>query len=274
MYMYIVDRIKKEAYRRRLSHKTTKAYIFWIKRFLKFSKKSHQSLTKKDVRLFIEQLSEKGLAGNTLNVALASINFFVEWVLNKRWKLSIRYSKTPKTIAVFLTRQEIIKLFSAVQNQKHKLMLALMYSAGLRVSELVHLKVSDLQVKEGYGWVRQGKGNKDRVFIIAARLKEELVEWAKGLDKNSYLFLGNNNCHITVRTVQEIIKSNAKKAGIRKNVHPHTLRHSFATHIAEKGHASTVIQGLLGHVSPETSLQYIHSASPKMFKVKSPYDEL
>jgi site-specific recombinase XerD len=116
--MYVDDIVKKEAYRRRLSLKTTKAYLYWIHRFLKYTKKDHKSLTKKDVRLFIEHLSGKDLSGNTLNIALAAVNFFVEWVLNKRWKLYIKYSKVPKELPAVLNKKEIIRILDVIKNKK------------------------------------------------------------------------------------------------------------------------------------------------------------
>ena len=155
-------------------------------------------------------------------------------------------------------------------------MISLMYAAGLRVSELVHLKVKELNIKDSYGWIRHGKGNKDRLFIVAENLKEDINSWIEEniLTNNSYLFTGYNNTHLSARSVLSIVKKAARVAGIGKNVHPHTFRHSFATHVAEKGHAIDTLQNLLGHVSPDTSMTYIHAAAPARLKVESPYDNL
>ncbi len=190
--------------------------------------------------------------------------------------VNIRYSKTPKTVPTVLSKEEVMRLIEAIKNPKHRLMAKLIYSAGLRVSELVHLKAKDLELDKNLGWVRNGKGNKDRLFIIAKSIKHELLDYIKkeNLSYDSWIFKGQKQGHLTVKAVQSIIKEAAKKAGIPKNVHPHTLRHSFATHLIENGYDVTSIQSLLGHNSSETTMVYIHAASPKMIAVQSPLDSL
>ena len=127
-----------------------------------------------------------------------------------------------------------------------------------------------------YGWVRKGKCKKDRLFIIAEKLKKELIGYIskENISKNSWLFQGQKQHHISVMTVQKIIKKASKKAAINKNVHPHTLRHSFATHLIENGYDVASVQSLLGHNSSETTMVYLHMASPNMINVKSPFDSL
>ena len=149
--MDIVEAIKKEGFRRKLSPRTIKAYVYWVKRFMKYCKKDHKTITKKDVKEYINYLSDKNLAGSTLNVALNSIIFLIGWVLSKRWKLNIKYSKRPKTLPTVLSRKEVIRIISIITNKKHKLMVELMYSAGLRVLELVNLRVRDLELDSDYG---------------------------------------------------------------------------------------------------------------------------
>jgi len=272
----LVEAIKKEGFRRRLSRRTIISYIFWVKKFFKYCRKDHNEITKKDVKDYINHLSDRNLSGSTLNVALNSITFMIEWVLDKRWRLNIRYSKKPKKLPVVLTRDEIINLLRVINNHKHRLIMALMYSSGLRVNELVSLRVRDLELEQSYGWVRHGKGNKDRVFIIAERLKKDLTDWIEKekLGYDSYLFKGRKGWHLSTQTVLKITKKSGMKAGIRKNIHPHTLRHTFGTHIIENGYSLQSLQGLLGHNSPETSTVYVHTACPKMIKIKSPYDDL
>ncbi|MFH1642931.1 MAG: site-specific tyrosine recombinase/integron integrase [Nanoarchaeota archaeon] len=272
--MDVVYAIKKECYRRRLSHRTTVAYVYWVKRFFMFCKKDHKEITKKDVKEFIHLLSDRNLCANTLNVALNSIKFMLDFVLYKKWRLNIKYSKKPKKLPVVLTKEEIIWLINVIKNPKHKLIVELMYSAGLRVGELTNLKVRDLEIENCCGWVRSGKGNKDRIFIIAEKLKNKLVYYIKKecLDYGSFFFKGQNG-KFSVRSVQNIVKKAAKNAGIKKNVHPHTLRHSFATHIIENGYSRYSLQELLGHNSPETTTMYIHTAIPGI-KIKSPYDTI
>ncbi len=269
----VVYAVKREGFRRRLSSRTITSYVYWIKKFFRFTKKDHFEITKKDIKTFIEHLSDRNLSGNTLNVALNSVKFLVEWVLNKRWKLNIRYSKTPKKLPVVLNREEIISLLNVIKNRKHRLIVAMMYASGLRVSEVASLRVRDLDLENSYGWVRHGKGDKDRIFIIAENLKDELKDWIKHLDPDSYMFKGRNG-NLSTQSIQKIVKKAGNESDIGKNIHPHTLRHCFGTHIIENKYSLQTLQGLLGHNSPETSMVYVHTACPKMIKVISPYDDL
>lgn len=268
--------VRRECRRRRYSERTIKTYLYCINRFLRFSQKDIGKISKKDVRLFLEHLSEKEMAGNTMNTYHMAIRFLFEEVLDKRIWIDIRYSKVPEKLPVVLTKEEIKKLFEAIKNEKHKLMVSLMYSAGLRVSELINLKVEDLDLDKGYGYVRSGKGNKDRLFIVAESLKPEIKKLMdqENLQQENFLFNSNRNKKYDVRSLQQVIKKACKLAKIEKKVHCHTLRHSFATHLIENGYSLSDVQSLLGHKSPETSMIYVHMASPKMINVKSPLDSL
>lgn len=273
--MDVVGLIKKEGFRRGFSIKTITTYSFCVEQFLKKCHKEPKRITKKDIKDYIDKLIEKGACGNTINVHLNSLKFLLQEVLCKRVLLRIKYSKTPKEMPTVLTKKETLDLINSIDNPKHKLMVELMYSAGLRLSELVNLRVRDFEFSKNYGWVRKGKCSKDRLFIIAEGLKDKLKQHIKDncLSYTSYVFKGNK-CPISQRSVQEIVKKAAKKAGIQKNVHPHTLRHSFATHLIEDGYDVTSVQSLLGHGSAETTMTYVHMASPKMINIRSPYDGL
>ncbi len=247
-----------------------------MSQFLKRCHKEPRKITKTDVRDYLEYLCKNNKSASTLNVHLQAIKFALEEILNKRFFVKLPYSKVPERLPEVLTKEEVLRLFQAIKNPKHRLMIELMYSAGLRVSELVHLKVKDFQFDKEYGWVREGKGNKDRLFIIAEKLKNELIGYIEkeNLDSNSWIFKGKSSSHVSVRTIQQIVKHAAKRAGIRKNVHPHTLRHTFATNLIENGCDVASVQSLLGHGSAETTMLYVHMASPKMISIKSPFDGL
>ena len=262
--------------RRGLSHRTIKTYNDCVRKFFSVCRKQPNEVKKQDIKDFLDKLIEKHRAGNTLNVYLNALNFFYSGVLNRKLMVNIRYSKTPKTLPTVLTKEEVIRLIEAIRNPKHKLMAKLIYSAGLRVSELVHLKRKDLELDRNLGWVRKGKGNKDRLFIIARKIKYELSDYIakENIYYDSWLFKGQKQGHLSVKAVQWIIKRAAKNAKIAKNVHPHTLRHSFATHLIENGYDVASIQSLLGHNSSETTMVYVHAASPKMIGVESPLDNL
>lgn len=274
--MDVLYLIKKETFRRGYSQKTTLAYCHCVKKFMNFCHKEPRKYTKADIKDYIDHLLDKKLSGSSINVHLNALKFLMEEILCKRVMLRIKYSKTPKQLPVFLSKKEVIDLFDAVINPKHKLILELIYSAGLRVSEVVSLRKQDLEFERGIGWVRKGKGGKDRPFIIARSLEARLKKFISEncVNPASFLFHGRKCRHLHTRSVQEIVKQAAIRAGIEKSVHPHSLRHSFATHLIENGYDVATVQPLLGHNSAETTMAYVHMASPAMISVKSPYDDL
>lgn len=267
--MDVLEAMKKEMFRRRLSRRTIGSYLFYVRKFLRYCHKSPKEFSKKDCREFLETYSERGVSGSTLNVVLNSLRFMMQEILHKTIRFGIKVSKTPKRMPVCLTREEAKRLIDGVKSPKHRLLIALMYGAGLRVSEAVKLKPEDLDLGIDMGWVRHGKGDKDRPFVIPRCLKEKLAAYQKRGFK--YIFPGQNG-HLSVRSVQQIIKAATKEAKITKNIHPHTLRHSFATHVLETNDITTV-QGLLGHSEARTTMTYLHMEKPKLINVKSPLDE-
>ena len=276
MSVDINEAIRKECSRRRLSPRTIKTYQQCVERFLRKTNKSIDKLSKKDVRLFLEDLDNKGRAGKTLNVYHMAIRLFMQDILKKKMWLNIKYSKVPKRLPVSLTKEEIKKLINSIKNEKHKLMIKVLYSSGMRVSELTNLRIEDLELDKNYGFIRQGKGNKDRLFIIAKNVKQDILRLIKkeNLGSEGFLFISLRNKKYDIGSIRLMLKNSAKKAEIKKNISPHTLRHSFATHLVENGYSVSEIQALLGHKSPETTFIYLHGASPNLIKVESPLDKL
>ena len=272
--MDVIELIKKEGRRQGLSNKTIITYTFCVKKFMNYNKQEIKFIKKQDIKDYLDYLLDKGATGNTLNVYVSALKFLFSDVLTKRIMLNIKYSKTPKNLPTFLTKEEIKLLINSITNQKHQLMIKVMYSAGLRVSELLNLKLEDLESEKNYGWVIKGKGNKDRLFILASSLKQELLDFIEKNNPKDYLFTNNKNQKYSSRTIQEIVKNTAKKLKINKHIHPHTLRHSFATHLIENGYDLFSVQSLLGHNSSETTMVYIHLANPNLTNIKSPLDSL
>lgn len=270
------ESLRKECSRRRLSPRTHKTYHYCINKFLDWAGKDLGKISKKDVREFLEKTSDRGLSGNSLNTYHMALRFLFEEVLDKRIWIDIKYSKVPRKLPLVLSKEEVKKLFSAIDNQKHRTMIELMYSAGLRVSELLNLRVCDLEIDKGYGFVRGGKGGKDRLFILSEKIIGKIKDLLdKGrLCNQDYIFVSNRGERYNVRSVQQIVKKAGKRAKIEKKIHPHTLRHSFATHLIENGYDVSAIQAILGHKSPETTMTYVHMASPSMINVKSPIESL
>lgn len=272
----INEAIRKEGQRRRYSPRTVKTYQKCVEKFLYNAGKTADRISKADARKFLSELSDRGAAGSTLHVYHMAIRFFLEDILNKRMRLNLKYNRRPKKLPTVLSKEEIRKLFGTINNEKHRLMIELMYSAGLRVSELINLRIRDLELDKGYGFVRAGKGNKDRLFILSSKLKDKITNLINKecLESNGLLFVSNRNKKYHAKSLQLIVKNATKKAKIEKRVSCHTLRHSFATHLIENGYDVSQVQGLLGHKSPETTMVYVHMASPNMINIKSPIEAL
>jgi len=272
MTIDILYNMKREMLRRKLSPRTVKTYLFHVNKFLLKNKdKTPKQFSKKDIREYLYKMEEKDLSGSSLNVIHNALRFMMIDILHKACYLKIKYSKTPKKKPAYLTKNEIKKILEIIENLKHKLLVSLMYGAGLRVREVTRLKVEDFYFEEDIGWVRGGKGNKDRAFIIPITIKNELIKFME--NKKYWVFEGRKG-PLTISSVQMIVKKAGIKAGIEKNVHPHIFRHSFTTHLLESGNDISSVQTLLGHVNPTTTLGYSHAIKPKLISTKSPLDNL
>jgi len=267
-----LERLETELKLRGFSPFTIKSYLFYNQKFLEFVKKSVEEVSEEDVKNFIAQKISEGANPKTIVLIQSALRFFYDEVL-KKGIVNLKPPKISKSLPIVLTREEVKALINSIKNKKHKLIVKLLYSSGLRLSELVNLKVGDLELEERIGWVRKGKGAKDRMFIISSKLVDELKEYIKNKKDSDYVFSGRKG-KMSVRNVQKIVKLAAKKAGINKPVHPHTLRHSFATHLLEAGENIRKIQELLGHSNLSTTQIYTHISTEELKKVKSPLDEL
>jgi site-specific recombinase XerD len=165
-----------------------------------------------------------------------------------------------------------MRIIAAPRNLKHRLILALAYSAGLRVSELATLRISDVDLARAVILVRSGKGRKDRYTILAARAKQLIEIYLELYKPKKWLFEGQSGNHLTVRSIQEIFQRAKDSASIVKDASIHTLRHSFATHLLEDGTDIRYIQELLGHANAKTTQIYTHVARKDILRIKSPYD--
>ena len=270
----LIEQLQKEGLRRNLSPRTIQTYAHCIQQFLHHvHHKELKTITKEEIRNYLDKFLT---CPNTLNVHLNALKFFYEHVLHKKLTVNIQFSKTAKRLPEFLTKEELVDLLSNIKNSKHLLMIELMYGTGMRVSELLYLKIKDIAFEQNYGWVRQGKGRKDRPFIIPLKLKEKLLTLIQDeqLTSENFLFCSNRQKQYSASSLRAIIQEATRKSTITKNIHPHTLRHSFATHLIQNGYAVTELQPLLGHSKVETTMIYVHMATPNMLTVKSPYDSL
>ncbi|HJX50771.1 MAG TPA: site-specific tyrosine recombinase/integron integrase [Candidatus Nanoarchaeia archaeon] len=256
------------------SEYTIRNYLRAVQELLGFTKKLPEQITIDDVKLYMaEKLSNQ--SSSSIIVFLSALRFAFGNLLEKDITLGIKRPKREKRIPDVLTKDEVNRLIEAIPTKKSKLMVQMAYACGFRVSELINLKVDDLNFEERIGYVRQGKGRKDRVFNIPQKLANKLqkqVQQQKELNQ-VYLFSGRNGA-LTDRNLQKIVRNSAKKAEINKDVHPHTLRHSFATHLLEAGTDIRMIQELLGHADLSTTQIYTHVSTEELKKIKSPFDNL
>jgi len=267
-----VEKLYTEMKIRKFSPKTMKSYAFHVNKFLNFINKPIDEITKNDIKKYLE-----GIKGpSSERIAIAALKFFFKNVTKRKLFYGIEYPKRNFKIPTILTRGEIKRMIEVTKNKKHKLLLKLAYGSGLRVSELVKVKINDLDLNEGLILVRSGKGRKDRYSIIPESLKKDLIFYLDlRKDSNPYLFSGMGNIgHISVRSIQKIVDKATKFAKLTKKVHAHTLRHSFATHLLESGTDLRTIQKLLGHKKLETTQIYTRISTQQLKKVKSPLDNL
>lgn len=264
-----LDKLKTELKLRGFSPLTIRNYSFFVEKFLKHSLKEEKDLDQEDVRNYLASLLDSK-SKNTVMLAAAALKFYYSQILNKEIG-HIKVPKKDKHLPEVLTKEEVKKLIDSSETRKSKLILSLLYSSGLRVSEVVKLKPGDIDFGQNIGWAREGKGSKDRMFILSESLSKELGEYNKKRD-GTYLFSEENP--LTTRNIQKIVKLARHKAQINKKVTPHTLRHSFATHLLEAGTDIRIIQTLLGHASLSTTQLYTHVSSEQLKKVKNPLDAL
>ncbi len=260
---------------RGFSKKTLDTYISNVRLFLENTKRDPTENKEDDIKLyFAELISDKKLSPRSIAVKKSSIKFFFDNVIKKNI-VTFKTPKIPKSIPIFLTKEEIRKLFRATVSKKSLLIMRLLYATGLRVSECVNLKIADLELKNNIAWVRSGKGGKDRPIFFSEKLSKELEKYIQTLDeKAQYLFPGRDEGHLSARNVQKIITNAARKADISKKVTAHKLRHSFATHNLDKGVDIRIIQELLGHSDLSTTQIYTHVSKEQLKKIKNVLDDI
>ncbi len=270
-----LKKLETELKLRGFSKQTSKMYLFYNQKFLEFIKKPPEDVTEDDIKDFLAyNISDQSLSNASIALIKASLKFFYTEMLGKNISM-IKTPKASKKLPVVLNRAEIKDLLENTENQKHRLLIELLYSTGLRLSECINLKYGDMDLNDGIGWVRMGKGAKDRIFIISDIFKNDLIGYMgkTGADGKGYIFSVNGR-KMSPRSIQHAIKVSVERAGIEKDVHVHTLRHSFATHLLENGVDIRKIQKLLGHSNLQTTQIYTQVSSEEIKKIKSPLDML
>ena len=267
---------------RKLEPKTQEAYIRAVRKLAAHLKRSPDTATVEDLRSFQLHLVDAGTSPITLNATLTRLKFFFDVTLGRIEPMAKMQSvKVPRTLPVVLSPEEVSRLIAAARNIKHQVALSVAYGTGLRVSEVVGLKVTDVDSQRMTLRVEQGKGRKDRYAMLSPVLLQRLRSWwriahAQGkILPGGWLFPGLDPMDpLSTRQLNRAVHAAAEAAGIDKRVSPHTLRHSFATHLLERKVDIRVIQVLLGHKKLETTSVYTHVATDLLREVISPLDLL
>lgn len=261
-----------------MSDNTIRAYTAEFKCFLELLKhKSVYSVTKEELQAYLLWCATHlKMSESRLNQRINALKFYYEKVLGKpKMWFNISRPRNPYLLPKVLDTTEVKKLLQTKANLKHKAMLMLAYGAGLRVSEISRLKIADIDSARMQIRVERAKGKKDRIVMLSPVILETLRAYYKAYRPAYFLFEGQNKQQpISIRTVQAVFKDAMRKARIHKKVGIHGLRHSFATHLLEAGTDLRLIQELLGHASPLTTMRYTHVSKKTINKVSSPLDHL
>lgn len=275
-YANAVDALEQSLVLKRYSYATIKSYKNHLKYFLYYyNNQKPSTLTIVQIKAYIyHRIKVDEIAERTQNQVINALKYFYENVVGRdKMFIEIDRPKVPKDLPHHLSPQEVKRLIEATDNLKHKAILMTIYAAGLRLGDVVNLKVSDVRSDENYLRIQQGKGKKDRTTLLSPTLLKTLRAYYKIYRPKYYLFEGQNGGQYSKRSVQSIVSSAVKKSGVNKAT-PHTLRHSFATHLVQNGTDIGFVKELLGHHSIKTTEIYLHLSQKDIKNINSPLEQL
>jgi site-specific recombinase XerD len=270
------EQMKADLFLKRYSPHTIRAYLHCIRNFAKYFMRPPAEMGETEVRQFILHLAqERKVSASVHTTHVTALKFLYRITLRRPEVVQhLPYPKRPKTLPNVLTLQEVLALFRAIQSAKYKAILALAYGAGLRISEVCTLKPTDIDSRRMLIHVRRGKGNRDRYVLLGETMLTLLREYYQtARRKGDYLFPGQKPQNpLTPAAIRKVLIKVAVKAGLSKKITPHTLRHSFATHLLETGYDLRIVQTLLGHASIQTTQRYTHITDRLLSLTRSPLD--
>lgn len=266
----ILDKTERVLRLRNYSPKTLKSYLFYIKEYIVFSKEKGIKDKQKAIEEFLLDKHKRKQSPQTINLALNSVKFLYTKVLKDPQKIDLKFAKRSKKLPIVLSRAEIKSIIEVTDNVKYKLMISLGYACGLRVSEVIALKVSDLDIDELIVYIKGAKGKKDRISILPEKLKNDLRNLIAGKNSTDLLLDSNRGGKLTTTSLQKMFRKSLAKAEINKPATFHSLRHSFATHLLENGTDVRYVQELLGHSNIRTTQIYTQVTNPKLKNIQSP----
>jgi len=258
---------------KRYSESTMDTYVCFVLKFLKYHEfRKNYKLT--DVDRFVEaEIASKKYAISSHRQCISALKHYFEFTEQEELDTSkLKRPNKSKYLPSVLSKEEVIDLLRHTRNLKHRCVLALIYSSGLRIGELINLQIADIDVDRKQILIRQAKGRKDRYVMLAESFLPLLYNYLQTYEPKRYLAEGYDHSRYSSSAIRSFLKDSCHRAGIRKKVSPHTLRHSFATHMLENGTDLRYIQELLGHSRPETTMIYTHVAQKDLMKIESPLD--
>lgn len=266
----VVEKIQEFMRIAKYSQTSIKTYSEVTRKLESYFKKPLSSVGEAELTHFFDQLAIQSKSSYTLNQYHSVLKLIVTKIYHKSWRHDIPYAKRPKSLPIVLTREQIIEIINCLTNQKHRTLISLAYGAGLRVSEVINLRVRDLNLENLVLRIKSGKGDKDRVSVIPASLIGDLERQIGGKASEDYVFESERGGKLAIRTAQQIFERALSKTKIKLPATFHSLRHSFATHLLESGVDSRYIQKLLGHSNIATTMIYAKVTNPALMRIKSP----
>jgi len=259
---------------KKYANSTVRTYVSFFEMFINFYKeKDLRTIDECDIRAFLQHLIHRNVSNSYLNLAINAIKFYYEVVLGMPNRFyEIERPRKESKLPTVISKEEVLAIIEHTNNLKHRCIVKLLYGSGLRRSELLNLKIQDIDSKRMLIKVEGGKGNKDRYTLLSKTALEDLRKYYKEWKPQKLLFEGRKASKYSAESVLRIVKNAAKKARIAQTVTPHVLRHSFATHLLESGVDLRQIQVLLGHGSSKTTEIYTHVATNTFMDIKNPLD--
>jgi len=273
---YWRDRLEAELRSRKYSPQTRRAYIFYNRLICRSLQKTPEEIRPDDVTRFLALMEkDKEYSASALNLAISAIKFFFRNILKNDEISEQHRPRRDNRLPVILSKEEISKILSLEKNPKHRLLLMLVYSSGLRVSEVVGLKKEHIDISRKVIYIRLGKGRKDRSTLLSEKAASFIEEYYDFFGIEKWIFPGcPATQHLSIRSAQNIFDKAVRRAGITKKISIHGLRHTFATHLLEGGTDIRYIQTLLGHANLRTTERYTHVARRSVLNIRSPLDTI
>ncbi len=263
-----LESLKQELKLRNYSPKTIEAYWGCVNSYMRGGGGLGSDVS--HVKSFLESKLDAGAAPETVNLYLNALKFFYREILKGRREIELKFARRNLRLPVVLSREEIQRILGVIKNKKHNVLVALAYGAGLRVSEVVSLRVRDIDFERNMIYVRGGKGGKDRVALLPEKLLIELKGLVEGRKGEVFVFESERGGKLTSRTAQKVFEVALRRANLQKAASFHSLRHSFATHCLENGVDIRYVQTLLGHNNIRTTQRYTQVSENRLSGIQSP----